>query len=155
MQERRYYFQDSGGMNKAWLGLLIMGVFIFLVFLLLRSLYKILWIASPVIIIATLLIDRQIILRFLRMVGRVFKRNPLTGVVLIILSIVIFPFLSVGMLVNAILNRKIKSRAKEFGYSRPEETFTEYEEMEIKRPEEVEAEKEYDILFKDKESGQK
>jgi Na+-transporting methylmalonyl-CoA/oxaloacetate decarboxylase gamma subunit len=155
MQERRYYFQESGGMNKAWVGLLIMGVFIFLVFLLLKSLYKILWIASPVIIIATLFIDRQVIMRFLRMIGRVFSRNPLTGVVLIILSILVFPFLSVGMLINAILNRKIKAKAKDFGYSRPQETFTEYEEMEINRPADVKAEKEYDILFKDKDSGQK
>jgi len=155
MQERKYYFQDLGSMKNAWIGLLFMGIFIFLVFLLLKSLYKILWIASPVLIIATLIIDRQVILRFLRMVGRVVKRNILTGVLLILLSALVFPFLSVGMLINAVLNKKIKGRAKDFGKAKAQEEFTEYEEMDISNLKDNEAEKEYDILFKQKDSAQK
>ncbi|HRQ29906.1 MAG TPA: hypothetical protein PLU49_07510 [Saprospiraceae bacterium] len=149
MQERKYYFQDSGSLNKAWIGLLFMGILIFLIFLLLKSLYKILWIASPVLIIATLIIDRQVIFRYLRMVKRLISRNFLTGLILVILSILVFPFLSVGMLANAILNRKIRSKAKEFGQVSPHEEFSAYEEMDIDLPKVKETEKEYDILFRD------
>ncbi len=152
MQERRYYFQDSGGMNKAWIGFVVMGLVVFLVFWLLSSLYKIFWYASPVFIIATLIIDRQVVLRYLRMVGRVFRRNALTGILLIVLSIFVFPFLSAGMLVNAILNRKLKAKAKEYGYRPANEGFTDYEEMDITEKPQSSPEKEYDVLFRKNET---
>ncbi len=90
------------------MGFIFMMAFLIVVFLILRGLWKLLFFAAPVLIILALIINYRTIVNYLRFVFGLLHRNPLSGIIAILLSIVGFPFLSGILFGKSILDRKVR-----------------------------------------------
>ena len=88
--------------------------FIFLVmtfvglFFLAKGLFTVLTWAAPVLIVGALIINYRTIINYFRFMLSLLQRNPLTGIIAIILSVIGFPILSGVLFGKAILDRKVK-----------------------------------------------
>lgn len=85
------------------------------------------WIA-PVLIILTLLINPRTILNYFRFMLSLLQRNPLGGILGIILSVVGFPILSGVLFGKAILDRKVRKLSEAYKAQESSE-YVEYEEV--------------------------
>lgn len=115
--------------------------FVFLVlvlvalFFIAKGIFKILTLASPVLIVLALLINYRTILGYLKFILSLLQRNVLAGIIAIILSIIGFPILSGVLFGKAILDRKVR-KLRQAHQQRQEGEFVEYEE--VIRPEDEE-----------------
>ena len=108
--------------------------FIFLVltfvalFFLAKGLFTVLsWIA-PVLIVGALIINYKTIINYFRFMLSLLQRNPLTGIIAIILSVIGFPILSGVLFGKAILDRKVK-KLVQARQEREQGEFVDYEEV--------------------------
>lgn len=91
-----------------FLGLLIMGLFLFLVFLFLRALFIVLYYLTPVLFILILIFDAKVIINHIKYLGRKIKENPVSGLIQTGLSILFLPILLVYLLFQVLINRQFK-----------------------------------------------
>ncbi len=90
------------------IGFVIMvGILVFLFFVA-RGIFRLLSFAAPVLILLALIINYRTILNYFRFLFGLLKRNPLSGILAILLSIVGFPILSGVLLGKAVLDRKVR-----------------------------------------------
>ncbi|MFM8449752.1 MAG: hypothetical protein ACKOAY_06570, partial [Haliscomenobacter sp.] len=61
---------------------------------------RLLYLLGPLLLIAVLFIDRRVLLDYLRWVGQTLKRRFVQGVVVIVLSIIGYPFVAVFLLLR-------------------------------------------------------
>ena len=114
--------------------------FIFLVLLLIvlffiaRGIFKLLTFAAPVLIIGALIINYRTVINYFKFILNLFKRNALTGIIAVILSIIGFPILSGVLFGKAILDRKVR-KFQQSHIDRERGEFVEYEEVSRRRPE--------------------
>ncbi len=97
-------------------------------FFLAKGIFTVLSWVAPVLIIGALLINYKTVLGFIKYMWALLKRNPLGGVLGIILSVIGFPILSGFLFGKAILDRKVKKLSDEY-QARREGEFVEYEEV--------------------------
>jgi hypothetical protein len=90
------------------MGFISMIAFLLIVILLIRGLWKLLYIAAPVLILLSLLINYRTLLNYFRFLFGLLHRNPLSGILAILLSVIGFPFLSGILFGKSILDRKIR-----------------------------------------------
>jgi len=143
MNENRYSFFESR--QNGWYGLVIMAVLLVLLFFLVKSLFKILYFLSPLLVVLTLIFDYRVFIRYFNMLVRMFRRNWVFGLALVVLTIVGFPLVAGGLCFNAFMNWRIKRARKRYGIHHTQEKgkFSEYElleegeELELKPEEKI------------------
>ena len=109
-----------------------MVIVLILLYFLVTSLFKILYFLSPLLLLLTLIFDYQVVVKFGKMILRLFKRNWLFGILVSVLSILAFPIVTGGLFINAFMNWRIKRAAKKRGFPIREEKdrFSKYEIIE-------------------------
>lgn len=93
-----------------------------------RFVFNILYYLSPVFLIATLFIDRTVIIDYLKWIRKLFQRDIIIGVGATILSIFGFPILSAFLFAKALFKKRVKDAAEEARVRR-EGRLIEYEEV--------------------------
>jgi small-conductance mechanosensitive channel len=143
------------GANGIWSLIMLIVAFVALWFIA-SSVFKILAWAAPVLLIGALLVNYQTVLGYGRFVLNLFKRNWLTGIVAILLTIFGFPVVSGFLFAKSFLDRKVKTIVKD-QERKVEGEFVEFEEVIEEEPEvldlppmeKAKQRNEYDDLFSD------
>ncbi len=111
--------------------LLLLIAFFVALFFILRGVFIVLTYAAPVLLIAAFIIDRSVVINYVKWLGGLVKSNPLMGVAAIILSLVgyviVFPYL----FLKAIFKKKIKDVQKKHEREQQGELI-DFEEIESK-----------------------
>jgi len=110
------------------MGFIFMIAFLAVVFLVIRGLWKLLYFAAPVLIILALIINYRTVLNYLKFVFGLLHRNVLSGIMMILLSVVGFPFLSGILFGKSILDRKVR-KLQEAHHEREQGELVDYEEV--------------------------
>ena len=111
-----------------WVGLIIMIMVMIGLFYVARGIFTLLAWAAPVLLIITLIIRHQVILSYGKMVLNLLKKNPLMGVVAIVLTIIGFPIVAFALFGKALLDRKI-DKLGDLRQEAYKDEFVEYEEL--------------------------
>lgn len=118
-------------------GLLIMVAFLIGLFFFLRILFKILAWVSPILLIAAFIIDRSVVINYVKWIGKLFSRNPIMGIGAALLSVLGYAVLGPFLFAKALLKKKVKDMGKQFeeqagragAFTRQKEEFVDYEEV--------------------------
>lgn len=138
MEQRKMYTFNTGGNPMGTIvGLLLFLGVLYLLFRLASFVLKILWWVSPLLLIATLIINRKVVLDYVQMIGGLFKRNPVSGGITLGLTIIGFPLVTLYLFGKAMLIKKaeeMKAQAPGSGGSPAysESDLVDYEELESK-----------------------
>lgn len=140
--------------GNQWLGLIGMVIFFIALFFIATSVLKILSYVAPVFLLGALLINHKTVTGYGKMLIRLLKRNPLGGVLAIILTVVGFPIVAIFLFGMAILQKKVGKMVQE-AEQRQQGELVEYEEiveeeteiLELPQLEEAEPESDYEELF--------
>jgi uncharacterized membrane protein YfhO len=112
MSDKNYQYRFGGPFN--WI---IAIVAIILVFFLISQLVKILWWLAaalmPILLIATLIINRSVVFDFVKSIRNLYKRSLGAGVVATALTVIGSPFVVLFLFGKAMLVRKIDKFKKE------------------------------------------
>jgi hypothetical protein len=123
MKSQGFNIRFSGIVGFAFMVLIFVALFF-----LAKGVFTLLsWIA-PVLIILTLVINPRTILNYLRFMLSLLQRNPLGGILGIILSVIGFPILSGVLFGKAILDRKVRKLNQAY-QAEKEGEFVEFEEI--------------------------
>ncbi len=88
---------------------LLVTVFVLIgLFYLAKFVFTILWWVSPIMFIASLIIDHTVFINFLKWIRKVFQRSPLLGIGIPVLSIIAFPLFALYLLLRAVLRKKAR-----------------------------------------------
>lgn len=120
--------QGFGFRFTGFMGFIMMVLFFVALFLIIRGLWKLLYIASPVLILLALVINYRTVLNYLRFIFGLLQRNILSGIIAIVLSIIGFPFLSAALFGKAILDRKV-NKLRKAHQAQQQGEFVDYEEV--------------------------
>ena len=125
-------------------GFLFLFLFMVGLFYLAKGLFWLLSWLTPAMIIATLIIRYQVWVDYGKMLWRNIKESPVTGILLTIVSILAFPFLTAFLLIKAILYNKVDNIEEEMERRKHGE-WAEFEELDSTLNERIEIEegKEY------------
>lgn len=105
---------SSNSPFSAVTGIIIAVVFFLLLFYLTKIVFTILWYASPVLFIASLVIDHKVFLGYAKWIGAQLKSNPLVGIGTIVLSALLFPLTALFLLGKALFRKKVKEAQQEY-----------------------------------------
>lgn len=109
-------------------GIIIAVVVFYLLFKLASFVFSIIWWAAPFLFLASLVIDHKIFTEYVNSVYGLFKRNWMVGLAAGVLSVVLFPLVSVYLLGKALFKRKMK-QAREDMETRRHGELIDYEEI--------------------------
>lgn len=107
-------------------GFLVAVGFFVLLFFMMRGIFTILAWAAPFLLIAAVLINYQTIINFGKWMYRLLRRNPIVGIVAVVLSVLGFPVLSGFLFGKSLLDRKMRLLLEE---QNAQDEFVEYEEL--------------------------
>ena len=110
------------------IGFMVMVGILILLFFVARGIFQLLSLAAPVLIILALLINYRTVINYLRFMLGLLQRNPLVGILGIILSVLGFPILSGILFGKSILDRKVRKLQKAHK-AREEGELVDYEEV--------------------------
>lgn len=112
--------------------LLLFIVFIVGMFFILRGIFIVLTWIAPILLIAAFVIDRSVVINYVKWLGSLVKSNPVMGVVAILLSLVgymgVFPYL----FFKALFKKKIKDVQRKYEQEQQGELI-DFEEIESKK----------------------
>ena len=111
--------------------IIMIVVFLFALIYLVKGIFWILSFVAPLLLIATLIIDREVIFSYGRMILNLLKRNPLMGIGAAILTFLAFPVVAAFLFSKALFKRKINQIQEEMTTKREGE-FADFEEMDSK-----------------------
>ena len=125
MQRQQQY---SGNPFRSIMGIVFLVLAIMAIFWIARSIFAILSYLTPVLLIATLIIDHNVIVNYAKWIGGLLKNNLLYGIGAIIFTLVASPIVAVYLFGKAMLKRQIRKMqtvAEEQQRGKP----TDYEEV--------------------------
>lgn len=123
MATQGFNIRFNGIIGFAFMVLIFVGLFFIA-----KGVFTVLaWIA-PVLIILSLLINYRTVLNYLKFMLGLLQRNPLSGIIGILLSFFGFPILAGVLFGKSILDRKVK-KLKEAYQAEKEGEFVEFEEV--------------------------
>jgi len=128
MASRREYKMESTNPWAVVLGLLVFVLILVGLFWIARIFFTLLYYASPFLLLATLFLDRKVILNYIQWLSGLVKRNALLGILAIVLSLVGFPVVSGYLFVRALLNWRLRKMEKEVE-SRQRGEYVDFEEL--------------------------
>ena len=152
---------DVNPLNALPIILILIAVFVGLWFVA-KSIFFVLSYVAPVLLIAALAINHKVVVNYGTFLWNLLKKNPVMGVVGVLLSFFFFPVVCLFLFGKAMLYRKVDTLKKEFeakhGGGTTEGEYTEYEEIELPKEEKrielprrplQEKQNEYEELFDD------
>ncbi len=104
---------------------LVLALLVFLV----KGIFTILYYAAPILIIASFVLDKSVIIDYGKFLMNKLKTDTLMGIGAVALSAVAFPILSGYLFLKALAKNKIDKKIKEFE-KREQGEYAEYEEVE-------------------------
>lgn len=117
-----------------------LGCFLFAILLIvggyyiLQGLYYFLLWAAPALLILAAIINWRVFPDTIKNWLRTMQSSPVSGLISLALAILVFPFFSLYLFLKALGYRKLEQMRREFGdrdgYTRAEEEFTDFEEIE-------------------------
>ncbi len=113
----------NGIIGFAFMVMIFVGLFF-----LAKGLFTVLSWVAPVLIAGALIINYKTVLNFIKYMWALLKRNPLGGILGIVLSVIGFPILSGFLFGKAILDRKVKSLSNAY-QAREEGELVDFEEI--------------------------
>jgi len=120
---RRYDFRfDSLG------AILALVLFFVALFFIARGIFFVLSYLAPVLLLGTVLLDYRTLTGFGKWLWGLLQRNPLLGVLAVLLTVVGFPVVCAVLFGKAYLNRKVRKMEEEMEAARGE--YIEFEEVE-------------------------
>jgi len=110
------------------IGFIFMVLVFVALFFVAKGIFTVLsWIA-PVLIVLALLINYRTILNYFKYMWSLLRRNPLGGIIGILLSVVGFPILAGVLFGKSILDRKV-SKLQQAYQAKEQEEYVEFEEV--------------------------
>lgn len=114
-----------------FLGLLIMGLFVFLIFLFLRAVFTILYYLTPVIFILILIFDASVLIKHAKLLGRKIAENWITGLLQTGLTLLFLPVVLTYLLFQAFISKQIKKQQTNVHET---QEWTDFEELDSQIP---------------------
>ena len=124
-QQNFFYQVSNRGPGGILLPLLFVAGFLFVAYYLIRGLLTILSVLAPFLLIATLIVDRQVILDYVQFIGTLLRERLLVGIIAIVLSVVAFPILCGVLFGRALIRRNLRGSRME----QREADYVEYTEV--------------------------
>jgi hypothetical protein len=103
MRGQGYSIKANGIVGIIFLVLLLVALFF-----LAKGIFTILAWLSPVLILGAIILNYKTVLGYLKFILSLFQRNPLAGIIAVLLSVLGFPILSGVLFGKAIFDRKIR-----------------------------------------------
>ncbi|MBI1225817.1 MAG: hypothetical protein GC192_11320 [Bacteroidetes bacterium] len=125
------YRKTSGFRFDGITGVLILVAFLVAMYFIVKGMLIVLAIAAPLMLIATLIIDRSVVINYVKWIGSTLKSNPLLGVGAILFTIFGYMFVFPFLFGKAILKKKFKD-AKQQYENRTQGELVDFEEIESK-----------------------
>lgn len=100
-----------------------------LLFFIAKGIFTILSWAAPVLLILAAVFDYTVITDYLKFIGKLFKENPLFGIIASILTVFGFPVVAGFLFFRAFARKSLKNAIKK-AEEKQKPKFTEYEEVE-------------------------
>ena len=110
------------------LGIILLVAFFIGIFFFLKGVFYILQWVAPLLLIAAFFIDRSVIINYGKWLISLVKSNPLTGIGVILLSLLGYMVVCPYLFAKALFKKKIKEVKQEFEKKREGE-FVDYEEI--------------------------
>ncbi len=123
MATQGFNIRFNGIIGFAFMVLLFVGLFFIA-----KGVFTVLAWVAPVLIILALLINYRTVLNYLKFMLGLLQRNPVGGIIGILLSFFGFPILAGVLFGKSILDRKVK-KLKEAYQAEKEGEFVEFEEI--------------------------
>lgn len=114
---------------------LVMILFFVGMFYIVGGIWKLLTWAAPVLLLIALILDYKTVLNYGKWLLSLVRRNPLTGIGAIILSVILYPLVFTYLLARAYLSKKIRKMQSDYE-TRQQGEYTEFEVIE-ERPLEI------------------
>ncbi len=123
MKEQGFAVRTNGIFGFIFLVLLLIGLFFIA-----KGVFTILAWLSPALIIGALILNYRTVLNYLKFILSLIQRNPLAGIIAIVLSVIGFPVLSGVLFGKAIFDRKVRRLQRAHAAGEASE-YVEYEEV--------------------------
>lgn len=117
----------SQGRREVGSGNLIIGAIVLVLFFvgayyIFKGISWVLWFIAPVLIIATLVMDRQVVIDYFKWLFRQFKQNLPLALLMTLVTVVGYQFVAVYLFGKALFKRKIRQMTEQAqGQQRPGE----------------------------------
>ena len=133
MQYRRS-FNTSPGQNpnpfSSLMSLLMFFGVLSLIFIILYGFVKILYLAAPILLIITLIINYRVVSDYLMNIFETFKTDILMGVVKVVFNVLCYPFVIGYLFIKALFYRKMGNMRKQFENQINQSQSTQYADYE-------------------------
>jgi hypothetical protein len=113
------------------MGVLIVVGIIFGIYYISTLFFKLLYFLSPVLLLATLVIDYKVVVNFGKWVLNLFKKNPIMGIGATVLTLLAYPVVIAFLFGKALFKKQVKQAQKEYTKAREGE-LVDFEELESK-----------------------
>ena len=125
----------SGGVPGGGFGCLLITILGFVAaYFILKGLYNLLYLLSPVLLVLALVVNWRVFPHTIKNWLKTLETNPVTGLVYAALAVLLFPFFSLYILLKALGMKKMEEMGRQMsgqaGNTRNEEEFVEFEEIE-------------------------
>lgn len=121
--------QPTSNPLRSITGIVFLVLAIMVIFWVAKSIFTILSWLTPVLLIAALIIDHQVIINYGKWIGKLFKQNPIYGIGAIILSFFGAPVVATFLFGKAMLKRKVRQMQATVE-EREKGKYTDYNEVE-------------------------
>ncbi len=115
------------------LGLAVLILFLFGLFKIASWGYSLLYYASPILLIATLIINHKVVLGYSSWLGQLFRAQPLLGIGMAAATIFLFPLVALGLFIRAFLPWRMRKVMEQHQYQDTVQPqigeYVEYEEV--------------------------
>lgn len=122
---------NNGGPFSSIVGILIMVGVILGLYYISKAIFSLLYFVSPILFIATLIIDHKVVLNFGKWLINLTKKNAVLGVGAIVIALLAYPLTAMFLFSKAMFKRKVKQVQKDYE-TRTEGELVEFEEIESK-----------------------
>lgn len=151
---KTYHYSSGKSYWERLVGsILFLGILV-LLFYLFYQLYKLLWLAVPVLLLAILIMDSKVLGSHLKSIGDQIGRNFVGGMALALINLIGFPFVLIGLILKSWIFKKFSKINQEPLQQNSDSDFSPYEEIDSmsqplppNRLRKKEADHRYDDLF--------
>ena len=105
--------QSRGFRGGSIAGIVLFVLAIVAVVLIAKGIFKLLAFVAPLLLIVALVLDHRTVTGFVNTLWRLLKRNPLAGILAVIMCVIFHPLVAAYLVVRAALSRKVKGLRRE------------------------------------------
>ncbi len=121
--------------GNPWVGIVILILLLIFSFWLFNKIWYLLGLVAPVLLIVTLFVDYKVITGFVRSLWDQLRRDPITGLLKVGLTVIFHPFVMAYLFFKAVTGRSVRKARQQYE-DRRRGILTDYEEIESRQMEE-------------------